>query len=67
MNQGERMKNHNPAGRNLSFASTGQRLVVTVVFVVFAALIWAAWTGRYDREINTFASWLQRQYNAIAH
>lgn len=61
------MKNHNPAGRRLNFASTGHRLVVTVVLIVFATLIWLAWTGRYDREINTFASWLHRQYNAIIH
>lgn len=61
------MKNHNPSGRNLAFAGIGQRLLTTVVLVVFATLIWLAWTGRYDREINTFANWLQRQYDTIVH
>ena len=33
------MKNHNPSGKNLAFASFGQRLFAMFVFAVFAYLI----------------------------
>lgn len=61
------MKNHNPSGRRLHFASTGQRLLAAVVLGVFAYLIWLAWQGRYDQEVNQFAAWLQRHWDAIRH
>ena len=35
------------------------------VFVVFAYLIWLAWTGRYDTEVNRFAGWLREHYQAL--
>ena len=59
------MKNSNPSGRNLQFASTGQRLFALFVFVVFGYLIWLAYTGRYDTEVNRFASWLRTHYHAL--
>ncbi len=59
------MKNHNPSGGRLRFASTWQRLLAMLVLAVFAGLIWLAWSGRYDREINAFAAWLERQYEAL--
>jgi hypothetical protein len=59
------MKNENPSGRNLRFASLGQRLFSVFVFAVFAYLIWLAWTGRYDTEVNRFAAWLREHYNAL--
>lgn len=60
------MKNHNPAGRRLQFASTGQRLFAIFVLAVFGYLIWLAWTGRYDAEVNRLAAWLREHYDAIA-
>ena len=59
------MKNHNPSGKNLAFASFGQRLLAMFVFAVFAYLIWLAWTGRYDTEVNRFAGWLREHYQAL--
>lgn len=60
------MKNHTPGGRRLRFASTGQRLFTVLLFVVFAALVWAAQSGRYDREIGQAARWLEAQADRIA-
>ena len=59
------MKNHNPAGRRLHFASVGQRLFAVFVLAVFGYLIWLAWTGRYDTEVNRLAAWLNEQYRAL--
>ena len=53
------MKNHNPSGGNLRFASLGQRLLSLVVLGVFAYLVWLALTGRFDQEVNRVARWLQ--------
>ena len=61
------MKNHNPAGRRLHFATTGQRLFAIFVLAVFGYLIWLAWTGRYDAEVNRLAAWLREHYDALAH
>jgi hypothetical protein len=61
------MKNHNPAGRKLRFAGTGQRILALLVFVVLGYLIWLAYTGRYDREVNRFAGWLSMQWRALVN
>ena len=61
------MKNDNPAANKLHFASLGQRVLSLLVFAVFAALIWAAWSGRYDREVNQVANWLQAHWNALVN
>ena len=61
------MKNDNPAGNKLAFASMGQRLLSLLVFAVFAALIWAAWSGRYDLEVNHVASWMRSHWNALVN
>ena len=53
------MKNHNPSGGNLRFASLGQRLLSLVVLGVFAYLIGLALNGRFDHEVNRVARWLQ--------
>lgn len=60
------MKNHNPSGGHLHFAGLGQRLLSLIVLGVFAYLIWLAWTGQFDHEVNRVARWLQAQYNALA-
>ena len=60
------MKNHNPAGRRLHFASTGQRLFAIFVLAVFGDLIWLEWTGRYVAEVNRLAAWLREDYDALA-
>ena len=59
------MKNDNPSARRLRFATTGQRLLSLLVFAVFAALIWVAWSGQYDREVNRFAGWMRTHWNAL--
>ena len=59
------MKNDNPSARRLHFASAGERLSSLLVFAVFAALIWAAWSGRYDREVNHLAEWMRVHWNAL--
>lgn len=59
------MKNHNPAGDKLHFATFGQRLFALFVFAVFGYLIWLAWTGRFDAEVNRLAGWLREQHDAL--
>jgi hypothetical protein len=59
------MKNDNPVGNKLHFASAGQRMLSLLVFVVFAALIWVAWSGRYDREVNRVAGWMRTHWHAL--
>ena len=59
------MKNHNPSGRSLRFATTGQRLLSMLVLGVFVALLYAAWSGRYDREVNRVAGWMRTQWHAL--
>ena len=59
------MKNHNPAGGHIRFASLTQRLLSGVVVLTLAVLIWLAWSGRYDREVNRLAAWFGQQYDAL--
>ena len=61
------MKNHNPAANKLHFASMGQRVLSLLVFAVFAALIWAAGSGRYDREVDQAARWMKTHWEALVH
>jgi hypothetical protein len=61
------MKNNNPSGRQLRFATFGQRLMGSLVFIVIAGMIWVAWSGRYDAEINQFAGWLRSQWQAVVN
>lgn len=61
------MKNSNPAGRRLRFASVGERLMATMVFAVIAGLIWVAMSGRYDREVGGVARWMQSHWEAMTH
>lgn len=60
------MKNHNPAGRRLRFSTGVDRLMVIAVTIVFVALLWAAWSGRFDREIDAGARWLERGWDRAA-
>ena len=59
------MKNANPAGRKLHFATAGQRVLSLLVFAMFAWLIWAAWSGRYDTHVDRVAGWMRTQWHAI--
>jgi hypothetical protein len=61
------MKNHNPAGRKLRFAAARQRLTAVVVLAVFAALVWAAWSGRFDDELHRGMAWVGEQYRQLAN
>ena len=59
------MKNATPAGNRLRFASFGQRMLSLLVFGVFAALIWIAWSGRYDREVGQVAHWMKSHWELL--
>lgn len=59
------MKNHTPAGRGPRFATAGQRAFTLLLVVVFFSLVWVARSGRYDREINRAANWLDGKYDKV--
>lgn len=59
------MKNADPAARKLRMATAWQRLLAMGVLGLFAYLIWAAVHGEYDREVDSFAGWLQAHYHAL--
>jgi hypothetical protein len=43
----------------------GQRLFALFVFAFLAYLVWLALTGQYDTEVNRFAAWLHRRFDAL--
>lgn len=59
------MKNQNPSGGGLRFASTGQRFVALLVLAVLAGMVWAASSGRFDREISQLSTWIQGHYETL--
>jgi hypothetical protein len=61
------MKNSNPAGKRMRFASVGERLMASLVFAVIAALIYVAMSGRYDREVDRVAHWMKSHWEALVH
>jgi len=48
-------------------ANVVQRTLPVLLFLVVAAMIWAAHSGRYDHAINHLANWLHRHVDAIVH
>jgi hypothetical protein len=54
-----------PRGNRI--ANAAQRVLVLLVFVVMGAMVWAAHSGRYDRQVNHVATWLHRHYAALMH
>lgn len=60
------MKNHVPAGRGLRFSTGRERVAVILVTLVFLALLWAAMSGRFDREIAQGARWLEQGWERAA-
>jgi hypothetical protein len=54
-----------PRGNRIANAT--QRVLVLLVFVAMAAMIWAAHSGRYDRQVNHLATWLHRHFEALMH
>ncbi|GAA4857743.1 hypothetical protein [Luteimonas vadosa] len=60
------MKNENPTGGHARFAGAGQRLLVLLVFAVFAGLVWLAWSGRFDAEVQQVAAWLSDRYASLS-
>jgi hypothetical protein len=54
-----------PRGNRIANAT--QRVLVLLVFVVMAAMVWAAHSGRYDRQVNQVATWLHQHYAALMH
>ena len=45
----------------------GQRLLALLVFVVLGVLLWLAYSGRYDGEVNRLAHWLHAGVEALRH
>lgn len=45
--------------------SVGQRLLALIVFVVLGALLWLAYSGRYDGEVNRLAHGLHGGFDAV--
>ena len=61
------MNHATPAGKGDRFVGAGQRLSALLVFVVIAAMFWAARSGRYDREVNQLAHWMKTHWEALVH
>jgi hypothetical protein len=47
--------------------SFGQRLLALLVFVVLGVLLWLAYSGRYDGEVNHLAAWLHHGFDTLRH
>lgn len=60
------MKEQDSSVRHPRFAGTGQRLLVVLLFAVFAGLVWLALDGRFDGEIQQVTAWLREHYHAVA-
>ena len=45
----------------------GQRLLALLVFAVLGVLLWVAYSGRYDGEVNRVAAWLRAGFEALRH
>lgn len=59
------MKNSNPAGRSLRFATGRQRLGAMLLLGVLFALVWLARSGRYDHEIGHLSQRLEAAYGHV--
>lgn len=59
------MKHRTTPGRPSRLAGAGQRLLALLVFVVLGYLVWLAYTGQYDREVNRVAGWLRTQWQSL--
>ncbi|MBB5015301.1 hypothetical protein [Rehaibacterium terrae] len=59
------MKSADPAHRKLRFARTRQRVASLLLLAVFAWLIWAAYSGRYDAQVQQLADWLQSAWQRL--
>jgi hypothetical protein len=42
-----------------------QRLLALSVFAVFGVLLWLAYSGRYDAQVDRIAAWLHSHFDAI--
>ena len=45
----------------------GQRMLALLVFVVLGVLLWLAYSGRYDAEVNRLARWLHAGADTVRH
>ena len=45
--------------------SLGQRLLALLVFATLGVLLWLAYSGRYDHEVNRLAGWLHAEFDAL--
>ena len=44
-----------------------QRVLALLVFVVLGVMVWMAYSGRYDRQVNHVARWMHQHYDALLH
>ena len=45
--------------------SLGQRLLALLVFAVLGVLLWLAYSGHYDGEVNRVARWLHAGFDTL--
>jgi hypothetical protein len=48
-------------------ANAAQRMLALLVFVVLGIMVWLAHSGRFDRQVNQVAHWMQHHYDALLH
>lgn len=56
------MKNTDSKTRRLRFGSVWDRLFTLATFLLFFYLIYLAYIGRFDAEVNRFADFLRRLF-----
>lgn len=56
------MKSRVSSGSEPGMTKWWQRLLAMLFIALFAYMIWAAVTGRYDLQVDWFASWLHQHW-----
>ena len=57
------MKNSDPKSRGMKFGGFWDRLVSVGTLAFFLYLIYLAVSGKFDSEINQFATWLKQLFS----
>lgn len=61
------MTNDHTTGEGSLIANLVRRLLALFVLILFGYLIWLAYTGKYDGQVNRIAAWLHRHFDALRH
>lgn len=59
------MNDTDPPGREPRSAAARRRIAAFVLIAVFAALIWAAYSGRFEAEVRQAADWLRQAWSSL--